>query len=205
MRTYSIYQKPCPACGTVVSVDTRSCDCGYSFDSTSKDELLSDEQTLQEEELFEAYLAARIDQAVATVESARAELIADMSNHHKADKLLRTVQEALALRDERDVQAAKIAQIRESLSPKSDAPSMSAQPTEAFRAQQSAKAEKIMEGFIDTETKTCPHCHTRLPVTSALCLCGYNFARNDFLLPRAVDSSTRGDIYQSRQDSRPSD
>lgn len=205
MRTYSIYQKPCPACGKVVSVDTNSCDCGYAFDSTSKDELLSEEQALQEEELFEAYLAARIDQAVATVESARAELADEISNQRKADKLLRAVQDALALRDERDAQAAKIAQIRESLSSKSDAPALSAHPTEAFRAQQSAKAEKIMEGFVNTQTKTCPHCHTVLPVTSALCLCGYNFARNDFLLPRAVDSSTRGDIYHSKQDSPSSD
>lgn len=188
----------------VVSVDTRSCNCGYTFDSASRNELLSEEQALQEEELFEAYLAARIDQAVAAVESARAELAGDMSNQRNADILLRAVQDALALRDERDAQAAKIAQIRESLSSKPDAPSLSAQPTEAFRAQQSAKAEKIMEEFVNTETKTCPHCHTVLPVTSVLCLCGYIFARNDFLLPRAVDSSTRGDIYHSQQDSRPS-
>lgn len=198
MRTYSIYQKPCPACGTVVSIDAKSCDCGYSFDSVDKSGLLPEEQALQDEELFEAYLAARIRQVVETVESARAELMADMSDHRKADKLLRTVQEALALRDERDAQAAKIAQIRESLASKPDAPALSAQPTEAFRAQQAAKAEKIMEGFANTRTKTCPHCQTVLPVTSALCLCGYIFARNDFLLPRAVDSSTRGEIYHAK-------
>ncbi len=198
MRTYSIYQKSCPACGTVVSIEAGSCDCGYSFESPGKNELPSEGRALQEEELFEAYLAARIDQAVATVESARAELAADMSNHRKADKLLRTVQEALALRDERDAQAAKIAQMRESLSSKPEAPALSAQPTEAFRAQQAAKAEKIMEGFTNTRTKTCPHCQTVLPVTSALCLCGYIFARNDFLLPRAVDSSTRGEIYHAK-------
>jgi len=199
MRTYSIYQKPCPACGAVVSVDARRCNCGHAFESsTGIDARLPEEQVLQEEELFEAYLAARIDQAVATVEAARAELAANMSDHHKADKLLRTVQEALALRDERDAQAAKIAQIRESLSSKPDAPALSAKPTEAFRAQQAAKAEKTMEGFANTRTKTCPHCQTVLPVTSALCLCGYIFARNDFLLPRAVDSSTRGEIYQAK-------
>ena len=198
MRNYSIYQKPCPACSTEVSVDAKSCNCGYSFDSHDKNEQPSGEQSLQEEELFEAYLAARVDQVVEKVESARAELIADMSNHRKADKLLRSVQDALALRDERDAQAAKIAQIRESLSSNPDAPTLSAQPTEAFRAQQAAKADKIMEGFVNTQTKTCAHCQTVLPVTSALCLCGYIFARNDFLLPRAVDNSTRGEIYQTK-------
>lgn len=205
MRNHSIYQKPCPACSAVVSIDAKNCNCGYSFDSSDSNVLPSDEQALQEEELFEAYLAARVDQIVEKVESARAELIADMSDRRKADKLLRSVQDALALRDERDAQAAKIAQIRESLASKMDGPALSAQPTEGFRAQQAAKAEKIMEGFANTRTKTCAHCHTVLPVTSALCLCGYIFARNDFLLPRAVDSSTRGEIYQTKQDLRSSD
>ncbi|MEW6330330.1 MAG: hypothetical protein AB1560_02615 [Pseudomonadota bacterium] len=205
MRTYSIYQKPCPACGMVISVDAKSCDCGYSFEPPGNNDILSEEQALQEEELFEAYLAARVDQVVAEVESARAELMADISNHRKADKLLRMVQDALALRDERDAQAAKIRQLRSSLPEKPDAPSLSAQPTEAFRAQQAAKAERVMETFANTQTKSCPHCHTVLPVTSALCLCGYIFARDDFLLPRAVDSSTRSEIYQSRENSRSPD
>ena len=198
MRTYSIYQKPCAACGAIVSIDAARCDCGHSFKSSDKEDLLPEEQALQEEELFGAYLAARIEQAVAAVESARVELAADVSNPRKADKLLWTVQEALSLRDERDAQAARIAQIRESLPSKPDAPHMSAQPTEAFRAQQAAKAEKIVEAFHNTQTKACPHCKTLLPVTSALCLCGYIFARNHFMLPRAVDSSTRGDIYRSK-------
>lgn len=205
MRTYSIYQKPCPACGVAVSIDAKSCDCGYSFESPGNNDSLSEEQALQEEELFEAYLAARVEQVVAEVESARAELMADISNHRKADKLLRAVQDALTLRDERDVQAAKIQQMRESLPAKPDAAPMSAQPTEAFRAQQAAKAERAMEAFANTQTKSCPHCRTVLPVTSALCLCGYIFARNDFLLPRAVDSSTRSEIYHSRENSRPAD
>src|SRR3989304_4401426 len=176
MKTYSIYQKPCPACGAVVSVDARRCNCGHAFESsTGIDARLPEEQVLQEEELFEAYLAARIDQAVATVEAARAR------------------------RSERDAQPAKMPQIRESLSSKPDAPALSAKPTEAFRAQQAAKAEKTMEGFANTRTKTCPHCQTVLPVTSALCLCGYIFARNDFLLPRAVDRFTRGEIYQAKE------
>lgn len=198
MRTYSIYQKPCTACGAVVSIDARRCDCGQSFESTGKETLLPEEQALQEEELFGAYLAARIDQAVAAVESARIELAADAANLRKADKLLCAVQEALALREERDAQAAKIAQLRGALPSKPDAPQVSAQPTEAFCAQQAAKAEKIMETFHNTQTKTCPHCQTVLPVASALCVCGYSFARHDFMLPRAMDSNTRGEIYRSK-------
>lgn len=198
MRTYSIYQKPCPACGAVVAVETQNCTCGYGFDSMSTDERLPEEQALLDEELFQAYLLARIEQAVETVEYARAEFAAEISNRRKTDKLILAVQEALALRDELDAQTLKIAQLRESLPAKSEAPPLSAEPTEAFRAQQAAKAEKIMESFSNTQTKTCPHCKTVLPVSSALCLCGYIYARNNFMLPRAVDRSTRGEIYRTK-------
>lgn len=198
MRTYSIYQKPCPACGAVVTIETQNCSCGYGFDTMSTDERLPEEQALLDEELFQAYLLARIDQAVETVEYARAEFAAETSNRRKTDKLISAVQEALALRDERDAQTLKIAQLRESLPAHLEVPSLSAEPTEAFRAQQAAKAEKIMDSFTNTQTKTCPHCKTVLPVSSALCLCGYIYARNNFMLPRAIDRSTRGEIYRTK-------
>jgi hypothetical protein len=197
MSAYSIYQKPCPACGTVVSTGIKRCDCGYAFGYSDETVLLPEELALQEEELFEAYLAARVDQTVAKVESFRTELVADPSNLHKANRLLEVVQEALILRDERDAQAAKTAQAREAaqaargeIAPATaDVPIQSDRPTEAFRAQQAAKAEKIVEAFANTETKNCPHCKTVLPITSTLCFCGYNFSRHDVMLPRAVDSS----------------
>jgi len=209
MSRYNIYQKPCPACGAVVSTDAKHCDCGYSFESSSEDALLPEEQLLQEEELFEAYLDARVEQTVAKVESARADFAADSVNPRNAERLLQIVQEALTLRDEREAQAAKIAQAREAaqaarerLEPARpdtpDAPAISDQPTAAFRARQVAKAEKIVEAFADTQTKKCPHCKTELPVTSALCLCGYIFARDDFLLPRAVDVNLPEGIFNSK-------
>src|SRR4030067_425808 len=97
MRTYSIYQQPCPSCGLLVSTESTRCKCGYS--------------------------------------------------------LVSAVGEALALRDERDAQAKKIRLLRESLASETGAPSLSAQPTEAFRAQQADKVENIMEGFTNTQTK----------------------------------------------------
>jgi hypothetical protein len=204
MSRYSIYQKPCPACGTAVSTDSKLCDCGFSFESSTEDVLLPEEQQLQDEELFEAYLEARVDQTVAMVESARAEFATDPVNPHKADRLLEAVQEALTLRDERDAQTAKTAQARENVRAArekiepamSEAPIMSTQPTEAFRAQQAAKAERIVEAFANTQTKKCPHCKTELPVTSVLCLCGYIFARDGFLLPRAVDVNLPEGAFQ---------
>jgi hypothetical protein len=206
MSAYSIYQKPCPACGTVVSTGTKRCDCGFAFGYSDETALLPEEQALQEEELFEAYLAARVGQTVAKVESVRTELAADPANLRKADHLLKVVQEALILRDERDAQAAKTAYARkeaqaarERLSPAApDVPVQSDRPTEAFRAQQATKAEKIVETFTNTEIKKCPHCNTVLPVTSALCFCGYNFSRHDFMLPRGVDNSLGGESSHSK-------
>lgn len=206
MSAYSIYQKPCPACGAVVSTGTQRCDCGYSFGSTGEDALLPEELALQEEELFEAYIAARVDQTLAAVESARAELATDPANQRKAARLLQAVQDALMLRDERDAQTAKTAEARktaqaarEKLTPAApDAPVQSVQPGETFRAQQAAKAEKITEAFFNTQTRECPHCKTVLPVASVLCLCGYIFSRDDFLLPRAIDTSTSGEIYHRK-------
>lgn len=206
MSAYSIYQKSCPTCGTVVSTGTKRCDCGYAFGYSDETVLLPEEQALQEEELFEAYLAARVDQTVAKVESVRTELAADPANLRKADRLLEVVQEALILRDERDAQAAKTAQARKAaqaargeITPAvPDVPVQSDRPTEAFRTQQATKAEKIVEAFANTETKKCPHCNTVLPVTSALCFCGYNFSRHDFMLPRAVDSSLGGKSSRSK-------
>lgn len=204
MRTYSIYQKPCPSCGAAAAVNAGRCDCGHVFSPTGNGEPSPEEQALQEEELFAAYLTARIDQAVEAVEAARAELAGDLSDRRKADKLVRAVQDALSLRDERDAQADRIRQLRAALPSRPDEPVLSAEPTEAFRAQQTARAERLMETFANTETKTCPHCHIVLPVASALCLCGYIFARKDFLLPRAMDGSTRGDIYRAKPDFPPS-
>jgi hypothetical protein len=204
MAGYNIYQKPCPECGVIVSNDTAQCSCGHLFVSNTQDAQHSDEQALQEEELFAAYLAARIDQIIAAVEAARVELTSDTLDLRKSEHLLKAVQEALSLRDERDAQMAKIAQIRgsiqasnEPMAPEtSDIHSQSSEPTEKFKAQQAEKAQKIIEAYNNTETKECTHCKTVLPVTSVLCCCGYIFSRHEIMLPRAVDSSMTGELYR---------
>ncbi|MBI3547055.1 MAG: hypothetical protein HY081_10795 [Gammaproteobacteria bacterium] len=199
MSAFSIYQKPCPACGALVSTSAQRCDCGYAFGS-GNDAPLPEEQVLQDEELFEAYLTARVDQMVAAVETARVELMADPNNSRKTVNLVQAIQEALSLRDQREAQAAKILDARQQLQiahGKNPLENNSSTPTDAFRAQQAAKVEKIMEAFENTKTKKCPHCKTTLPITSALCLCGYVFARDDFLLPRLGTTGVREKIHHS--------
>ncbi len=196
MCALSIFQKTCPACGVLVSRDARQCKCEHVFTAAEDGALLPEEQSLQDEELFEAYLAARVQQMISTLESARVELAADPASVRKAARLLETLQDALTLREERDAQAAKTeltrrtaqaarANVSAAAMPEEaepvEAPKQSAEPTEEFRAQQAAKAAKFMEAFENTQTKECPHCRTVLPVSSALCLCGYIFARNEFL------------------------
>ncbi|MEX2164070.1 MAG: hypothetical protein WD823_07485 [Sulfuricaulis sp.] len=206
MAGYNIYQKPCPECSAVVPNDTARCSCGHQFENDTHDSQHSDEQALQEEELFAAYLAARIDQIVAAVEAARAELTSDTLDLRKTEHLLQSVQEALSLRDERDAQMAKIAVIRETIQASNeqltpatpDGTVQTSEPTEKFKTQQAEKAEKIIEAYNNTETKECMHCKTVLPVTSVLCCCGYIFSRHELMLPRAVDSTMRGELYRPK-------
>lgn len=82
----SIYHKTCPQCASVVAQSAAACDCGFSFVDADKASPLA--QALEDEKLYEDYLAARALQtaqtavalkseaAVAEAEQARAELAA---------------------------------------------------------------------------------------------------------------------------------
>jgi hypothetical protein len=168
------------------------------------DTALPEDLALQEEEMFEAYINARADQAIASVESARAALATDPTNTEKASCLLKMVQQALILRDERDAQAAKIVEARQialaaraklgsagmddnvAASPETNNQDASTEAPEAFKMRQADRAKKIMQAFANTQTRECPCCHTILPITSALCLCGYHFERHEVLWPSST-------------------
>jgi len=154
--------------------------------------------------MFEAYINARAEQAIASVESARVTLAADPKNTDKASCLLKTVQQALILRDERDAQATKIVEARRialaaraklnpagmgdsvAASPETGKLDASTEPPEAFKTQQADRAKKIMQAFANTQTRECPCCHTILPVASVQCLCGYHFERHEVLWPSST-------------------
>jgi hypothetical protein len=132
----------------------------------------------QDEELFRAYLGARIDQAAAALEHQRATLATDPKNFDKAFKVMRALRDMQALRAELatyTVPAPNATDMAEA----EEAPAIgSAEPGEAFRATQAAKAARIMEQFEGTATKQCPKCRQVLPVSTALCLCGFAFRRD---------------------------
>lgn len=163
MGTTNIFQKSCPSCAVQVPTETATCGCGYSFEGEAD----------QDEGLIEAYLAARLAQAVDTLEAARIELKGDPKNPEKLSRLMRALHELQSQRAELETLSARAAEAR-----KAAAPVHSAEPTEAFRAAQAAKAAKIAQKFSGTETKQCPKCRTALPAASALCFCGFVFARS---------------------------
>ncbi len=73
--SYSIFQKPCPACASGVSVAADRCHCGHVFESSVQNQS-PQEAALRDEEMYESYLAARAEQArqaARYAEEARAE------------------------------------------------------------------------------------------------------------------------------------
>jgi len=183
MATRSISHKTCPSCAPPVATDTKRCNCGYAFDAAGGEyDDRTAEQALQEEELLQEYLDARIEQALAQLQAAQATLVTDPKNLDAADKLMRAFSEVRELRAERGTQAAKLAALKgrrttvitEDVEPASATAPISSQPTAAFRAAQTAKIENIMKAA-GIDTKECPKCHAVLPRPAVLCFCGFAF------------------------------
>jgi hypothetical protein len=184
MPASSIYQKICPACASLLPREARRCDCGYSFEAQSASVAPSaEEQALRESELLEAYLQARVEQAVAVLEGAQAGLSKDPKNFDKAAAVLQALRDIRQLRAELNAQTARTVEARNAITTArgdlSDTPihepPASTQPTDAFRAEQTARAANVVQNFDGTQAKECPACKTWLPATSALCFCGHSF------------------------------
>jgi hypothetical protein len=165
MATRSIYHKPCPSCAAAVNVDAAQCRCGYSFEMEIPEvDMLADDQQVQEQELLKEYLSARIAQAVDNLQDVQSALATDPKNLDKAGRLMKAYVALHELRTELD--ALSVTKAAEAAS--------SQEPTEAFRAAQSQKAEQLMQAA-GMETKNCPKCRTVLPQRAALCFCGFAF------------------------------
>ncbi len=165
-----IFQKTCPACATLVALKDERCDCGYAFDSDP--DLASAAQEAVEEELFEAYLAARVDQALAALLEARKDLTDAPGNYDKASLVMRRVSELNTLRTDIETQRLKTAAARErveELRGTTVSPAASPSPTEAFRAAQAARAEMAVT---PADASVCPSCQAPLSSDATNCACG---------------------------------
>lgn len=156
-----IFQKPCPACASLLPREATACECGYMFDA---DEDAGDEsQQLLQEELFETYLAARVQQALADLEAARTTLAATPTDTTKAYALLARVQTLQTQRAELQAQRDKIAALRARLA------TTAAVPGASFRAVQAARAAEIVSR--NTAPADCPHCGAAIPADVGRCVC----------------------------------
>ena len=112
--SYSIFQKPCPACASGVSLAADRCHCGHVFESSAQNQS-PQEAALRDEELYESYLAARAEQARQAAhhaEEARAEK-SDVDQRMSAAEL--AVEVANAVETDLATQRAKISALRRAL------------------------------------------------------------------------------------------
>ncbi|MFQ5936795.1 MAG: zinc ribbon domain-containing protein [Acidiferrobacterales bacterium] len=82
----STLAKDCPQCGDTNAAYAVRCRCGYEFNSLECDEVADDDfaTTIQEEELYVEYLAARAQQAAAEAQAAAKAAAADPGNRQLA-------------------------------------------------------------------------------------------------------------------------
>lgn len=162
MGARSIYQKACPACAAVVERELERCSCGHVFPPDG-----ADIDQAADENLYEAYLTARIAQGLETLEHARAALRAVPGDYARAVRVMEQVHELRLLHRELEAQRAEAEPSGD------DAPCRPerafATPTEAFRAAQAARAEIIARRVA---ARACSTCGARLEAGTARCPCG---------------------------------
>lgn len=110
----SIFQKDCPQCAAPNPVSAVRCACGHCFDIEAvTDKKAAVEVAIHEERLYHDYLAARVVQAEAVYEVARADALAEPGNTLKAANALAAEQALNAARAELQQQARKTARLKQ--------------------------------------------------------------------------------------------
>lgn len=105
----SIFQKVCPACAINVSVSASQCRCGHHFES---DNSSSADDALHDEELYELYLAARVEQTRQAMVAAFEMHNADPENADKKAALELSRNVAKDVEDDLRAQREKITSLR---------------------------------------------------------------------------------------------
>lgn len=106
---YSIYQKYCPQCMTASPAAVERCACGYRFSESASASRW--QQVLEDERLYEDYLAARAAQAAQAAVEARAAHQADPEDPLKKAAALKAIDDAETARAALAAQAARITQM----------------------------------------------------------------------------------------------
>lgn len=159
----SIYRKTCPACAGVLGREVARCSCGHVF--VTEDAGIGGQPS--DEDAYEAYIAARIEQGLEALELARAALRALPGDYTRALRVMQQVHELQALRLALESQ-------RAGAGPDAGAETRCpvdrgfATPTEAFRAAEAARAEVVARR---TAGGRCPACGCPLAAGSTQCAC----------------------------------
>lgn len=112
----SIFQKICPGCMITLPLDTHVCACGHPFDHDDTEGSLSSEEIrVKAEELYESYLAARVEQATGSVMSAQAEFARDPESPVKSQRVADAIQESEAARVALSEQSARVRELKKAL------------------------------------------------------------------------------------------
>ena len=134
-------------------------------------------QSSDEESLYLAYLAARIDKAVSEVETHQAQLAQKPDDFRCIANLMRAVREAQSVRAEFETQKSLLDRVDVDISGPETASESNKlnQATEQFRNQQANKAAQMMGANYALGRKECPRCHALTPASAARCECGNFF------------------------------
>lgn len=147
-------------------------------DSGIEVEAIEIPQTVADEELFEAYLAARLLQAMESMNAARDELNAQPNDFNRALAVMRKVHELRELQTQLDFQRGRVRAARTAAGIETAAESepvgapQQVEPSAAFRNAQVEQAERIMAALA-VRPRTCPSCQAMLVPEVARCSCGY--------------------------------
>ncbi|MCR4300578.1 MAG: hypothetical protein NUV51_03135 [Sulfuricaulis sp.] len=116
MTARSIFQKICPGCMITLPLDARVCSCGHQFDHDETDISLSSEEIrVKAEELYESYLAARVEQANNSVMSAQAEFARDPANSQKSQLVADAIRESEKARAALSEQSVRVRELKKAL------------------------------------------------------------------------------------------
>ncbi len=126
----SIFEKHCPQCTAANPVSAVLCACGYCFDPQAvTDHKAVVQAAMHEERLYHDYLAARLVQAEAVYEVARADALADPGNTYKAAQALTAEQALNTARAELRQQTDKASHLKKQAASQTPAVEPTVEPT----------------------------------------------------------------------------
>ncbi len=127
----------CPSCSRQLPPDQLICECGFALaDADPANASSENAADAPEQEVFVSYLIARVEQAREALDAVRGELEGKPGDIGKAMEVMEAVQDLRIARAELDQRLGRESPFADAIQEK---------PSEEFRAEQSARAQRILE------------------------------------------------------------